>query len=299
MSTFSTVSHAFRLQLGNAGHSVPLGHCQQIIAAAFGFNTLAAYQASPLSSRNLHDVRHLVIDAHFIQSRATELGTFPDAETNQRALTDALSATGCKIHSSLSMFEDYLRQDFEHFVQEDSDVVAAMAMANHDGVDEIYLPFELEDALPEGSDEILIDIEGHIGLADDPDRPYSGHIVRVVASISLDRLAPVAYGSVDYYVEHAGLDYGWPEEEDNLGSVQHRTLAQALADELELSVEEAEWLVDADCTTNESDDGLIYSYIFDFEPVVTEQLRSKLLNEHGSLQLEVNANFFDDIRGKI
>lgn len=298
MSTFSTVSHAFRLQLGNAGHSVPLGHCQQIVAAAFGFNTLAAYQASPLYSRDLHEIGHLIFDDHFIQNRVKELGTLPDAGTNRQALTDALSATGCRIHSSLARFEDYLRLNFEQFVQEDSDVVAAMAVANHDGVDEVYLPFELEDALLETGAEILIDVEGHIGLAADPDRPYSGHLVRVVANLRLDRLAPAAFSSVDYYVEQAVLDYGWSDD-DGPSSAQLRTLAQALADELDLTVEETEWLVDAECTANESDDGMIYSYIFDFEPVATEPLRSKLLTMRGSLQLEVDVNFFDDIRNEI
>lgn len=73
------------------------------------------------------------------------------------------------------------------------------------------------------------------------------------------------------------------------------TMAQALASELGISVEDAELLSDAEVTTNESDEGLVYSYWIDFEPVAEGELRADLIARFGSLEYELDPNFFDDI----
>lgn len=77
------------------------------------------------------------------------------------------------------------------------------------------------------------------------------------------------------------------------------SMAQALANELEISVDDAEVLADAEVMTNESDEGLVYSYWIDFEPVAEGELREDLIARFGSLQYELHANFFDDIRPDI
>jgi hypothetical protein len=53
------------------------------------------------------------------------------------------------------------------------------------------------------------------------------------------------------------------------------SVAQALANELQVS---------AEVMTNESDDGLVYSYWIDFDPVAEGKLRSDLLAKFGSLE---------------
>lgn len=73
------------------------------------------------------------------------------------------------------------------------------------------------------------------------------------------------------------------------------TMAQALASELGISVEDAELLSDAEVTTNESDEGLVYSYWIDFEPVAEGELKADLIARFGSLEYELDPNFFDDI----
>ncbi|MGN0923264.1 hypothetical protein [Ectopseudomonas mendocina] len=72
-------------------------------------------------------------------------------------------------------------------------------------------------------------------------------------------------------------------------------MAQALADELNISLEDAGYLADAEVSTNESDEGLVYNYWIDFEPVAQGALREDLLKRFGTLQIELNANFFDDV----
>ena len=73
------------------------------------------------------------------------------------------------------------------------------------------------------------------------------------------------------------------------------TMAQALASELGISVEDAELLSDAEITTNESDEGLEYSYWINLEPVAEGNVRADLLARFGSLEYELDRNFFDDI----
>lgn len=73
------------------------------------------------------------------------------------------------------------------------------------------------------------------------------------------------------------------------------SMAQALADELDVSLEEAGYLADAEVSINVSDEGLVYNYWIDFEPVAQGALRADLLKRFGTLQIELNANFFDDV----
>jgi hypothetical protein len=85
-------------------------------------------------------------------------------------------------------------------------------------------------------------------------------------------------------------------ERDNHDVRRRKSMAQALADELEISVDEAALLSDAEVTTNESDEGLVYSYWINLEPVAEGELRADLLARFGSLEYELHANFFDDIQ---
>lgn len=73
------------------------------------------------------------------------------------------------------------------------------------------------------------------------------------------------------------------------------SMAQALASELRISLEDAELLADAEVTANTSDDGMIYSYWVDVEPNAEGALRADLLARFGTLKIEVNRNFLDDI----
>ena len=77
------------------------------------------------------------------------------------------------------------------------------------------------------------------------------------------------------------------------------TMAQALASELDISVEDAELLSDAEVTTNESDEGLVYSYWINLEPVAGGKMRTDLLARFGSLEYELGPNFFDDIEHEL
>ena len=74
------------------------------------------------------------------------------------------------------------------------------------------------------------------------------------------------------------------------------SLAQALASELKISLDDAELLAGAEVTANTSDDGMIYSYWIDVELYAEGALRADLLARFGTLEFELDVNFFDDIQ---
>ncbi|EJM78912.1 hypothetical protein [Pseudomonas sp. GM55] len=85
------------------------------------------------------------------------------------------------------------------------------------------------------------------------------------------------------------------ESDEHVDDRPRISMAQALANELGISVADGELLADAEVTANDSDGGLPYSYWIDFEPVAQGELRADLLARFGSLEYELDRNFFDDI----
>lgn len=90
----------------------------------------------------------------------------------------------------------------------------------------------------------------------------------------------------------------WDQVEEARNS-NRMSMAQALASELGISVEDGELLAGSEITTNESDDGLVYSYWINFEPEAEGELRADLLARFGSLEYELDANFFDDVEHEL
>ena len=86
----------------------------------------------------------------------------------------------------------------------------------------------------------------------------------------------------------------WAQVEEARNS-NRMSMAQALASELGISVEDGELLAGSEITTNKSEDGLVYSYWINFEPEAEGELRADLLARFGSLEYELDANFFDDV----
>lgn len=108
-------------------------------------------------------------------------------------------------------------------------------------------------------------------------------------------------GEVEEHLERCGshiiraVRQAWKEFEG--GARRERTLAEALAAELKLTVAEAEELVDAEPTelTGHSGDGN-YGYEFDFTEVASPKLAAKLMKKRGSLKLTVGPWFYEGVR---
>lgn len=137
-----------------------------------------------------------------------------------------------------------------------------------------------------------------------PERMYSGTAFFLTATVLLLRRdgkwllaeegVSISSGESDADRDRRSEQEYWAQVEDARSS-NRMSMAQALAIELGISVENAELLAGAEITTNESDEGLVYSYWINFDPIAEGALRADLLARFGSLEYELHANFFDDI----
>lgn len=81
MANISAISFAVRSASSTSANPIKLSHAQQLVAAALGYKSLAAFQASPLEAPTLDDAVHFVLDGELLDERIQELGlpnTFPE-----------------------------------------------------------------------------------------------------------------------------------------------------------------------------------------------------------------------------
>lgn len=152
-----------------------------------------------------------------------------------------------------------------------------------------------------------IDWEGQ----QDPERVYYGRVFFLKADVDLIRRdGNWSLGEDGVSITSSETDAdrdrrtGWEymAHQQAAESEEHRpsiSMAQALASELEISLEDAELLADAEVKAYTPDDGMIYSYWVDVEPYAEGALRADLLARFGTLEFEVDVNFFDDIHPEI
>lgn len=278
-------------------HALKHSHALQLVAAALGYNTLAAHQAAVADgteSAHLDASAHAVLDEGRLLDRAAELA-LPHAEAVlvelvRGAFRAALPET--VFHRDDDALSDALRDLIEDCVYNHDQTSSAMASTNNNGVDEIYLPLDLKLAeLPPPGELFELKIDGHISMGLDIEHPYSGHKIDVRCSLFIGRVGRVAIAEPEFHLETAELDYNW-DGDDEPPKVP---LAQALAEELDITEEEAEELVDVEPTAIEGSDGMVYGYVLDFGDAASSALQAKLLKKHGSLQHRVPLWFFEQV----
>lgn len=294
----SSLAYAVRKASESTPQPLKHGHAQQLVAAALGYNTLAAHQAAVAEgaeSEHLDAAAHAVLDEDLIVERAAEL-QLPQPED---ALVELVRAAfkselpGTRLHRNDDALADALRDYVDSTAYNHGETGSAMAATNNDGVQEIYLPLDFTLAeLPPLGEVLELEIDGHISMKPDIERPYSGHKIDVRGTLFFERVGRVAISEPEFHLESAKLDYNWDGDADEPPKVP---LAQALAEELGITPEEAEDLVDVEPHAIEGNDDMVFGYVFDFSEVVSPDLRAKLLAKHGSLQAQVSPSFFDRV----
>lgn len=295
----SDLAHSVRKHSAAAAVPVSLGHSHQLIAAALGYKTFAAHQAAQTTAQESPDlsiVHHAVLDYDLLDQRAGELVVAPTQNQLHELINTAFGerAPHIHLHISYEAFEEAVRGQVEHAVMRDDNVNSEMANANYDGVNEVYFDFEVEfEQIAIGS-SLDIDLSGHVGLGIDIERPYAGHIVNVEGSLSLDRLGRHCFGSLDCQVTDARLDRDWGDHEDG---PPIRSLVQAYADLLGLELHEVENLADVEVIPLDGNSGdMTYGYQLDFTDYAPPEIARKILQRHGSLCIDVEPSFFDNVR---
>lgn len=296
------LAHSIRKHSAGGAVPISLSHGQQLATAALGHKTLASFQASQSAERepqSLEGVAHVIPDYELLAERASELSLDVAPLELRRLIDEAFRERlqHTRLHASYSAFEGFLQDQAGSDISEDADVSSASANANYDGIDEVYFELEIDLDQVAVDEPAVLEFDGYVGLGIDTERPYSGHKVNFKAVLTLTRVGRRCFERVEVEVFSAALDYGWSEPDPEDGP-PNRTLALALADELDIELFEAEQLVDAEPQALTGSSGeMTYSYLFDFTDYASPALAAKLLAKHGSLQLEVGVNFFDDIPG--
>ncbi|WMY08675.1 hypothetical protein [Paraburkholderia phenoliruptrix] len=208
----SALAHTVRAQSNGLPVLLKLGHAQQLVAAALGYKSLAAYQASTEESAFLDAAAHAVLDDELLLERAEQLGLTPLQPYLPHLLKSAFEQhlPGLAVHQSHDALEDAVRDIVDATVLNHGETISAMTVTNNDGIREVYLPVDFEmDALPSPDDFLEIPIEGHVTMKPDIERPYVGHRIDVQATLMLARVGRVCIAAPVVHVESAQLDYDW------------------------------------------------------------------------------------------
>ncbi len=299
MSTeFSSLSHSLRLACRAKGIDLPLGHAHQLLATAFGYRSLAAFQASTSEPPSLPGGAHLILDLSALQERATALGldTVAIAAIPQLlGTTFASTYTWGGIHLSDMGFFDYLYDQLQSFVLNDDKVIRYTADIYSDGLEEVYIPFEFEiSMLPEVGDILEIPVSGHVAMRPDQDRPYRGKQVDLNAIITMERLGRRLVGDIGMRIKQAQPHLSDQALEVFNGDRLSATHAHAYADLLGMDLSLIEQLdnIDIDENTGNSGDGS-YGYFLEFEGAGPDDIVNMIRTKHGRTLFQVGPNFFD------
>lgn len=295
------LAHSVRKNTANTSVPVPLSRGQQLICAALGYKSLASFQAAQAAEREpqaFDDLAHVVPDFDLLSVRAHELA-LPIPATQLRALVNAAfkeRLPDTHVHGSFSALAMHVQEEMQEAVISDDDVNSAMAGANYDGVDEVYLEDELDPDLATLHEPLRATIPGQVNLGIDTERPYSGHQVQFEVAVSLARCGQRCFENAEIEVLSAALDQDWGDPD--YSTPRPPTLAQALAAELNIERSEAEQLVDVEAHELTGRSGeMAFGFRFDFVGHVSPELAARLIQQHGSLQLDVGPSFFEALRG--
>ena len=293
MSTdFASLSHSMRVAGRERGIDLKLGHVQQLLACAFGYQTLGGYQSAPEEPSRIDDGTYLLLDVHALQERAEglrlDLSEQMLFELVNHAFSSRLPQGG--VHTSSADFYDYLHDRLQEAVTNNSTVTNRIGDMNVDGVAEIYTPFDFALAdLPSVGDLLTIPVSGFIRMELDVERPYAGHRLDLEINVSMERLGRRLIGNVD-------LDFETVTRHDPDDGPLPISRARAYAQLLGLSLHLTQELdnVSEEPNTGNSGDGH-YGFFIDFADADPEHVVQAIQAKHGKLLFEVGPSFFDNV----
>lgn len=304
----SAIAYAIRIRL-NQGRWAKLGqppikltHIQECIAAALGHNTLASLQQSQELALPTHE-RYLVLDMDRVSRRSLDLG-LPLGEGHwsepgtlsgfQQIMQESFADDfdGIDVYPMGDALYERIQNWIDDRILNDADVSGQMAMANHNGMTDISMPIEIDLAAIEPALFAQnYKMDGAVYLSPDEDRLYTGHVVKINATLMVSKPSRALLG-VKFHVNYARLTDGTDATDDDDASTLSQPvdpgpggepiqLEFALAKLLDVDLAVADDLADATLNARFDAQGNVKGYEFDFKDVrldedAEEQLRSVL-----------------------
>lgn len=296
------IAHSLRQNSADSRTPIPLSRGQELVCAALGHKTFASFQAAQKLEREpqfLDDAPHVVLDYELLAERAVELKDDTDPEKLRSLMRNAFKERmpRTQVHSSYSALAGEFLEAVQQTVINDDEVNNAMANANYDGIDEVYVEDELEPEKATLDEAHVESVSVQVSLGIDIERPYSGHQVRCYADVTSIRLGRRFFERPEIEVNGAGLVMDWGDSEEYDEEPYPLTLAEAFASKLRITKSEAEELVDAEAIELTGSSGESFSgYEFDFTDHANPKLAAKLMDMHGTLTLRVGPYFFENIQ---
>jgi hypothetical protein len=309
MVDLSALAFSVRKHLAGQGFKLSLGHAQQLVVAAAGHGTLAAFQTAS-NDFAFDDVAHWVVDVGLLLERARELGLppVPAGAGVQAVLETLLPRTS--FHVTPDLFAAAVQSYVDDATYGDDRVVSELSNANG-SLREIYMPVRLWESLDLTDDEPYEEaIHGNVTLDPDPnpEKVYFGHKVVVEATLRMPRLGKRLFAAPQLEVTQATFEwFGRPRDDDeavdsdDADEDRHDpsppliSLAAALANATGLDESDAEQL-DYEDFINDSDEGLVFSLILDFSNISDDRVARKLRALHPTMTVEVPPEFFRNVR---
>lgn len=303
MATITSIAFEVRRAAASLSTPIILGHAQQLLAAALGYASLYHYQHSENEPVELDPRGHYVLHT-LLGNRLQELQSVHKTDTLVSMIKTAFNASlpQARVHSSDSEFAIYLRELIEARVAADIDVKLFIDLSERDWSTEIT--FDLEGIamadLSHSGIKMEKEIKVRISVDPEADRPDSGRTMDVEVVLYLERkgLACLAEPICDIVSAEPNYDSGRARH-GMYSDPSEVSLAQALAEYLHLEIDEAEKLTDAEVESNESNDGLVYNYFYDFTSYASAGVAQKIRAQHGGLRIELPPSFFDRVRRPI
>lgn len=303
ITNLGALAYSLRVASQIRGKPIKLGHAQQLLAAAFGYGSLAGYQHNITARCEPEQIAsncHLVLNVSFLRMRSDELELdFDDAtlvELVSAALATQLRSTG--VYDSDEAFFNELHYTVQQVVLNDENVANHTANMNTDGVSEIYMPFDFSfSQLPDVGERFEIEIVGHLSMNPDEERPYYGDTVNVSAELSMKRAGRRLVTDVSVKVLSVEPDDNWAEVQPRKPL---RSRAEAFGELLDI---DAALLVDLGNVniwddTGSSGEGF-YGYVIDFTNADPEVIVELIQAKHGGLSFNVDPNFFEDLEPEV
>ncbi len=296
MSTdFASLSHSYQSSCKARGIRLPLGHVHQLLASAFGYRSLAAYQMAD-EPRIVPEGSHLVLDSSALQERAATLGL-----DNSVAVVPALGAAFASslirggIHLSEADFFNFLHARLQEVVLNDDAVIRITSDMNSNGMEEVYLPFDFTlDQLPAVGETLEITVNGHVRVRPDPSQWFRGDQVDVEALVTMERWGRNLVG--DIRMQIMSVQAGRSERVRDIfnGDRMNTAHAMAYSELLGLDRRLVEQLDNIDVTQNTGSSGEgYYGYILEFDSAGPEHIIEMIRQKHGTTSFEVGPGFFD------
>lgn len=280
---------------------VGLNHAQQLVVAALGYKTLASYQAHTNKVDDLDCLSDIVLDAGRVGIRVGELGLSCTVDEILSLIGNAFifRVAGISIHADFSKLVECIREVERLEAFAEASVVRNSLIVNELnklGVRAekaiVYMSSMVGPGTLDSPKQTVLECKGGVYL----DVPYgaalSGTVVAFEAQVEVELCGKQCFrrnlnvSKIYVLGDDDFTDFLRPPR---------KTLAQAIAEETGLTVDEAETIQDAEAISLETNDDFTYGYQFDFEDFASAEIAEKLETNIGGLTLMVDANFFDDI----